>query len=106
MSGMRIYMWEILVPYDDNNGNKFPIEHHWKWDEFVRKLTGGMTIHQPAKGDWVSPDGTLFRDKMIPVRVMCTEPEIEEIIKFTIDHYSQLAVLAYEVSNNVKMRYK
>jgi len=103
---MRTYMWEILVPYNDNKGTKYPIQHHWDWDSFVKTLTNGLTIHKKAKGQWVSQDGTLFKDQMIPVRILCTEKVIEDIIQFTLEHYDQEAVLAYEVSNNVKLRYK
>lgn len=99
-------MWEILVPNYDNNGTKYPIQHHWDWDSFVKRLCGGLTIHKTAKGEWVSPDGKIFKDKMIPVRILCTEQEIETIIDFTIDHYDQEAVLAYEVSSHVKLKYK
>jgi len=106
MAQFKQYMWEILVPHSDNDNNKYPIEHHWAWDEYVKKISGGLTIHRVAIGQWISPEGSLFKDKMIPVRILCTEPEIENIIEFTIKHYNQEAVLAYEVSNNVKMRYK
>lgn len=106
MDGLRTYMWEILVPHSDNDNKKYPIEHHWAWDEYVKKISGGLTIHRVAKGQWISPEGSLFKDKMIPVRILCTELEIEDIIQFTIKHYNQKAVLAYEVSNNVKLRYE
>ena len=104
---MKIYMWEILVPYVNNKGEKYPIEHHWNWDEYVKQLSnGGLTIHKTAKGHWMSPEGKIFKEKMIPVRILCTEEQIESIIKFTISHYDQEAVLAYEISNNVKLRHK
>jgi hypothetical protein len=72
----------------------------------VKEIAGGITIHRPAKGEWVSPDGKLYKDRVIPVRIMCTEAEIEKIIAFTISWYKQEAVLAYEISNHVKLRYK
>lgn len=102
---MRKYMWEILVPASNNKDLKFSYEHHKEWDEYVKNIAGGITITKTAKGEWVSPDGTLFKDRVIPVRIMCTEAEIEEIIQFTISHYSQEVVLAYEVSNHVKLVY-
>ena len=102
---MRKYMWEILVPASNNKDLKFSYEHHKEWDEYVKSVAGGLTINKTAKGEWISPDGTLFKDRMIPVRIMCTEFEIEKIIQFTIKWYKQEAVLAYEVSNHVKLRY-
>ena len=99
-------MWEILVPASSNENGRFSYEYHKEWDEFVKKIAGGITINKTAKGEWVSPNGTLFKDKVIPVRIMCTEDEIEKIIDFTIAHYDQEAVLAYEVSNHVKLKYR
>lgn len=103
---MRKYMWEILVPASNNKDLKFSFEHHKEWDEYVKNIAGGVTINKTAKGEWISPDGTLFKDRVIPVRIMCTEDEIERIIDFTIVHYDQEAVLAYEVSNHVKLKYR
>lgn len=107
MDELKKYMWEILVPYNNNKGEKYPIEHHHKWDDYVKKISGGLTIHKVAKGQWINPfNGMLLKDRMIPVRIICAENEIENIIQFTINHYDQQAVLAYEISNNVKIRYK
>lgn len=103
---MRKYMWIILVPHSDNNGKKFPIEHHWKWDSFVKEITGGLTIHRVAKGEWINPSGELYKDKMIPVHVSCTEEEIHKIIDFTIKHYDQEAVTAYAISDYVIIKHK
>jgi hypothetical protein len=103
---MRKYMWEILVPASGNDDQKFSYEHHKLWDEFVKSIAGGLTINKTAKGEWISPSGALFRDRMIPVRILCTEEDIEKIIKYTISHYDQEAVLAYEVSDHVKLIYR
>lgn len=98
-------LWEILVPAHDNDNDKFSLTYHQKWDQHVRSLCGGVTILKSAKGQWVSPDGELFHDKMIPVRIMCNEDIIEEIIQFTLNHYEQKAVMAYEISARVKLLY-
>src|SRR3989338_2226118 len=99
-------LWEIFVPAHSNDGKEYPMEHHYSWDAKVRGISGGLTILKTAKGQWTSPDGKIFFDKMIPVRIFCTEEEIDKIIQLSIDHYGQEAVLAYEVSDNVKFVYK
>lgn len=99
-------MWEILVPTIRNNGTFIKTRFHRVWDTEVRKISGGLTILTPAKGQWVSPDGELFAERMIPVRIICTKEEIEKIIKFSMKYYSQLAILAYEISNNVILRHQ
>lgn len=99
-------LWEILVPASNNKDQNFSYEHHKEWDAFVKKITGGVTIMKPAKGEWLSPTGKLYVDRMIPCRIVCSEEQISEIIDFTIVHYNQEAVLAYRISTNVILRHK
>lgn len=99
-------LWEILIPVSSNQRKKFPLVHHKEWDKMARKISGGLTILKAGKGEWISPEGKTFYDKMIPVRLYCTEKEVDEIISFTIKHYNQEAVMAYEVSKNVKIVHK
>ncbi len=96
-------LWEILVPANSNDGLEFNLDYHKQWDEQVRNISGGLTILKSAKGQWLDPDGELFFDKMIPVRIYCSEPDIDAIIGLTMKHYSQKAVLAYQVSSYVKL---
>ena len=103
---MNPELWEVLVPASNNNQLRFTYAHHKKWDAYVKKLTGGVTIMKVAKGEWVSPNGTLYVDRMIPCRIVCTEEQISDIVDFTIDHYKQEAVLAYRISTNVILRHK
>ncbi len=99
-------LWEILVPNCSNAGSKYSLDHHREWDEKVRSISGGLSILKTAKGQWISPDGKIFFDEMIPVRIYCDEDSIDKIITLTIEHYDQKAVLAYEVSSKVKLVYK
>ena len=99
-------VWEIFVPTQLNCGKPIRTRQHREWDNRVRRITGGLTILPPAKGQWVSPDGTIFKERMIPVRIVCTRNEIEKIIDITMDFYEQLAVLAYKISSEVILKYK
>src|SRR5882724_11871725 len=85
-------LWEILVPASNKNA-EFTYEHHKVWDEYVKSLAGGLTILKTAKGEWINPDGKLYMDKVIPVRIKCKKKHIKKIIKFTLIHYNQEAVL-------------
>ena len=98
-------LWEILVPMDLPDGRLIPKWYHHIWDERVRAISGGLTILTPAKGQWVAPTGDLFTERMIPVRVGCTDSQIEEIADFTAKYYSQLAVMYYCVSNEVYIKH-
>lgn len=95
-------MWEILVPCTHRvSGKPIRTRFHKVWDKKVFEITGGMTILTPTRGKWVSTDGDLYEEKMIPVRIACTKDQIEKIIKMTADYYDQLAVMAYKVSAEV-----
>lgn len=100
-------MWEILVPTIRRVGGKpYTLRYHRVWDGMVREITKGLTIMTPAKGQWVSPDGELFVERMIPVRISATREQIDTIIDLTMAYYDQLAVLCYKISDEVIFRYK
>jgi hypothetical protein len=99
-------LWEILVPTVRNSGKPFRTRFHKVWDENVRKISGGMTILTPSKGQWMSPEGELFIERMIPVRVLATTKEINEIIDYTLTYYEQTAILAYVISNEYILKYR
>lgn len=99
-------MFEILVPTQSNEGKPYRARFHRVWDAKMRAISSGLTILTPAKGQWVSEDGVLYSERMIPVRIICTQEEIERIIEFSMKYYEQLAILAYEISSNVILRHK
>lgn len=96
--GPELALYELLVPCQWNNGTPIRTRHHKEWDRKVRKVSGGMTIFSPVMGQWVTDDDTLFEDRMIPVRIYCTQREMEKIVNITIQHYEQLAVMYYTIS--------
>lgn len=102
----RPSLWEILVPTLRNNGKPIRVRFHNVWDEKIRSISGGLTICPVTKGQWISPSGTLFSERMIPVRIIATEEQISNIIDYTMKYYEQEAVLAYKISDQVILRYK
>jgi len=107
-----IKLWEILVPTTrrvkiDGVITEVPnrVRYHRVWDAKVREIAGGLTILKPAKGQWLSATGELFDERMIPVRIACTEEQIMQVIDFTLKHYNQLAVMAYELSERVIIKH-
>lgn len=102
-------MWEILVPTERRlePGKYYTTRFHRVWDEKVRKITGGLTIMSPAKGQWTHPTtGELFKERMIPVRIIATREEIEKVIDLTLTYYNQLAILCYRISDEVIIKFK
>jgi hypothetical protein len=100
---MSTQLWEILVPTVRNDGRPISVRFHRVWDKKVYDITGGITILQPAKGRWIASDGTLFAERMIPVRIACTREQMEHIARMTMDYYEQLAVMAYKISSEVML---
>lgn len=104
---VSLQLWEILVPTVRNDGRPIKLRNHRVWDSKVRAITGGLTVMPVAKGQWVSPDGELFHERMIPVRVACTEEQIGKVIDVTLKHYDdQIAVMAHKVSDEVRIVYR
>lgn len=93
-------LWEILVPAT-SNGHEISVGIHRIWDNGVREIAGGLTIYKSGIGEYVSPTGNYFRDRIIPVRISCDEKEIVQIMKFTKKYYKQESVFAYLVSELV-----
>lgn len=102
---MSNLLWEILVPTVRRVGGKpYTTRFHRVWDAKVREISGGLTVLTPAKGQWVAPDGELFVERMIPVRVIATRAQIDKIIEHTLEYYDQLAVLCYKISDEVILK--
>ena len=55
----------------------------------------------PTKGQWVSPCGTLFIERMIPVRIVGNRAQIQTVMEMTLDYYEQEVVLCYKISDEV-----
>lgn len=105
MEKKKVSLWEVLVPRQTNSGEEIKLEFHQEWDQRVREITGGLTILKTAKGQWISPDGKLFVEPMIPVRVMASKRQMGIIVDFTAEHYKQEAVMFYRVSKKVKIKH-
>jgi len=101
MKNTKLQLWEILVPTQLNDGFKIKIEHHKKWDDFVQKITNGLTIQKTSKGIWINQKDIKYEEKMIPVKIACTKRQIQKIADFTAEHYQQEAVIFYKVSREV-----
>ena len=102
----RKELWEVLVPTMSQDGKKpFRTRHHKAWDKKVERVSGGLTVLTPGKGSWVHDDQT-HRERMIPVRIMCSRAQIEKIIDLTLVHYDQLAVMAYKVSSEIILKHR
>lgn len=102
-------LFEILVPTvmlnDHGQVRPIRVRFHRVWDKKVRAISGGLTIFPPAKGQWVAPDGDLFVERMIPVRVACSPEEMSKIADMTAAYYKQEAVMYYTISNEVTIKH-
>lgn len=97
-------LWEILVPTIMND-KPIRTRYHRVWDKKVHQISGGLTVLSPTKGYWKSPDNKLFEERMIPVRIYCTEEEINKIADMSAKYYDQIAIMFYKISNDVFIKY-
>ena len=94
-------LWEILVPTQfDDTKEEIPLEHHREWDRLVREVSGGLTMLRSAMGQWVHL-GEVQHESVIPVRLIATREQMEEIAKFTARHYRQRVIMVYKISDEV-----
>jgi len=98
-------LWEILVPTTRRDGTPIRTRFHRVWDKKIEAICGGMTITPPGKGTWLY-EGKRERERMIPVKIMCTREQIEEIVDLTLEYYDQIAVMAYRVSDEIILKYQ
>jgi hypothetical protein len=98
-------LYEILVPCQTNKGKPIRTRQHKEWDRRVRRITGGLTVMAPTKGQWVSPSGEEFAERMIPVRIAADVAKIQEIADMTAKFYEQEAVMFYKVSDEVVIKH-
>ena len=106
MNGSGKGLWEILVPTVGNDGKPFRLHRdHKPWDAKVQVICGGLTLMPVLNGRW-SYKGAEFKERMIPVRIMATHEEMEQIVDMTMEHYDQLAVMAYKVADEVILKHR
>lgn len=93
-------LWQILVPRV-MGGWSIDDSYHEEWDKKVAKITGGLTLCNTSMGKWVDANGDLFQESVISVNLACTEEEIKEIMKITLQHYCQDAIFVSLLSEKV-----
>ena len=89
------------MPTVRNDGRPFRLRYHRVWDAKVKAISGGLTIVAPVRGVWIPPTKEEFKERMIPVRIMCTRSEILEIARMSKTYYEQEAIMVYKVSDDV-----
>ena len=102
------YLFEILVPTEKpsiikGKNRYFTTRYHRGWDQRVLAIAGGLTVLHPGTGLWMNRSGKLYRERMIPVRIMCEPHQMIEIVKMTGDYYKQEAIMYYQVSSAVEV---
>ena len=99
-------LFEILIPCQTNEGKPIRTRKHKEWNRRARRITGGgLTVLPSAKGQWVSPSGEMFDERMLPVRIIATYSQMESIDAMTAKFYEQEAILFYQISNDVTIKH-
>lgn len=91
-------LWEVLVPTVRNDGRPIHTRFHRIWDNKVKDISGGLTILHPTVGYWIDEDSKTQKERMIPVRIICTVEQFKQILDLTIKYYEQKAICWYRLS--------
>lgn len=71
-------LYEILIPVANNDGKEFPEKYRQAFIDFIGILVGGVTVYPVVDGQWYEGENR-YAEKMIPVRINCTDKEIDAI---------------------------
>ena len=94
-------LWEIYVPVVDNDGKFFTDEWNEVWKKNVIAITGGMGKFPVVTGIWISPTKEVVEEPMRPVRILASRKQVQEILKFTRQHFSQECVMCFLLSTEI-----
>lgn len=94
-------LWEMLIPEKYLKSKQFNL-----WQQLIHEISGGITILSTAKGTWISPNGELLNDAMIPVRFIATETEAQTIAELSLVYFEQQAIMYYKISDQPLIIYK
>lgn len=88
---------DILIPVSDNEGESFPQEHHFAFEQVILDHFEGFTRPTGVSiGGWKDPTGKVYRDLSITYRIavpsITAAAPLAKIIDFAKSHYRQLAI--------------
>lgn len=98
-------VWEIMVPTHYQDGTYITLDTHQVWDQNICNIAGGLTLQPTVNGRWVPTIGAgrdLVAESVIPVRIACTDEQIDSVLAFTCSYYDQEEVMAWVVSEEVR----
>lgn len=97
-------LYEIFVPVCDNKQNVYDLDFHHEWDKKILKISNGLTILRSQKGSWLSQEGEIYKEEVIPIRIAATHEQILQIMDITAEHYSQKAMFCRHIPGEVYLK--
>jgi hypothetical protein len=74
----------------------FSKEYHEDFFDLILSFSDGYSVLPEIVGVW--SDGiTLYKEKMIPVRIFCTAERIKSLAEFAKEHYEQESIFVAEI---------
>lgn len=92
--------FDVILKTCENNFDRgwiFTTKHHRIFYKFILNLSKGYSVLNELEGVWQNEKGTIYQEKMIPVRIACTDEQIKEIAEFAKAHYEQEAIFVLEL---------
>ena len=102
---MQKRLWAIVRPMQSNSGKPFTVEHHRAWEDNVIGTFGGATFLPVADGAW-KHGGMIFREPMQQINVIGTWDQMLNLVRETMLHYDQLAIMWHMVAHDPHITYR
>ena len=96
-NGMK-HLWEVKVPFADNDGIVFDEDYHAAFHSILRSISGGLTCNLALEGEWEHKD-KLYSEPMIAIQFRAVRADAERIAIHARKYYRQIAVMVHKVSD-------
>lgn len=93
-------MWNIFIPVQDNDGNRFDEQYMDSWFNMAATVSGGLTILSESIGKYTSDQYT-YEEPILPVLLYATKNDLVTLATVAKNMFKQETVLFYKVSDDV-----
>lgn len=90
-------LFEIQVPLKSNLGKEYS-KQIYRFEEYLLKHTGGFNQRPWVTGQWMSANGQVYKDMMLPYHIACDEKVMKLILRKAFELFpDQLGLYVAEI---------
>jgi hypothetical protein len=91
-------LWEVKVPFADNEGIVFDEDHHEAFRRILRSISGGLTCNPALEGEW-EHENKLYVEPMIAIQFRAVRADAERIAIHARKFDRQIAIMVHKVAD-------